>query len=134
MNKLTISGLSAMTLLALASCTQPPAVTQAEVSAGTTLAMTLADAIAPGNLTVQQALAKGALICGQIDSGTGELVAGTAEAVLNMAGVPVSVTGQAAAVVAGACPAFMQPVPAPVGTVNLPGVPVLGAMLLPAVQ
>jgi hypothetical protein len=90
----------------------------------------LADAIAPTNKTVQQVLAQGALVCGQIDSTTGQLISGTAVAVLNAAGAPVSVTGQASAVVAGACPALLVPGAAPAGTTNLPTAP---ASVLPVV-
>lgn len=117
--------------LGLGACTQAPAVTQTEVATGTALAVTLADAIAPTNKTVQQVLADGALVCAQIDSTTGKVIAGTAVAVLNAAGVPVSVTNQAPAVVAGACPVLTQPVPAPTGTTNLP---TAAASALPAVS
>lgn len=106
---------SIVCLVLLSGCSLPL------VTAISNAAVTLAEAVAPKNQTVQAVLSKGALVCGKVSSTQGQLIQNTAFAVLNSAGVPVAVTNQTAIAVSGVCAAFNAvPGPAPAGTTNLP--------------
>lgn len=129
-------------VLALAACKATPAVQQQTIAAASTAVITLAEIAAKNNTSVQNVLTKGALICGQINSATGQLVEGTAVALVNAAGVPLSVTGQASGDVAAACagfglapgaaPATMAPAAIPVVVVPAAKLPVVAVSTAPA--
>jgi hypothetical protein len=106
--------------LALGACSLTPTQQTSVVTA----VNTLASVAASQNTTAATILAKGALICGYINSTTGQLEQTGAEIIANAAGVPLSVTNQVAADVAAACPAGQSPGVLPV-TANIATVPVL---------
>lgn len=106
--------------LGVASCSLTPA----EQTTVATSITALASVAAAHNTTAAQWLAEGALICGKINSVSGQLVEGSAIIVANAAGIPVSVTGQVAADVQKACPVGLNPGVLPTGA-NTSVVPVV---------
>jgi len=97
--------------VAVTSCALTPAQTMTTIAA----AQTLASVAATQNTTVASLLAKGALVCGLVNSVSGQMIEASAEIIANEAGVPVSVVGMTAAAVAAACPPGTVPGPLPVG-------------------
>lgn len=97
--------------LALGACSLTPTQQTSVVTA----VNTLASVAASQNTTVASLLAKGALVCGLVNSVSGQMIEASAEIIANEAGVPVSVVGMTAAAVAAACPPGTVPGPLPVG-------------------
>lgn len=110
--------------LALSGCSDLTPAQQAQVTAGTAAATTLASIAAANNATVAQIVNQGALFCQK--AGPANLAAPFVLA--NAAGAPVAVTGLAASAVAAACAALEAiPVSPPVAAdsvavVSAPGV------------
>ncbi len=93
-------------VLALAACKATPAVQQQTIAAASTAVITLAEIAAKNNTSVENVLTKGALICGEANSATGQLIAGTAISLVSAAWKPLSVLNQAPGDVAAACAGF----------------------------
>jgi hypothetical protein len=114
---------------ALAACTA------AQQQAAITIGASLASYAAAHNTTAASLVHQGALICGKINSTTGQLVESSVVAVASAAGAPVTVLNQAASDVGAACDAIgldAGPLPVAVNPATVPVVPV--ATPLPAVK
>lgn len=129
MNRTIIAVLVAAPL-GLAGCKN---IITADVTTAISVARTLATVAAQYNTTAKALVARGNLICGQVNSQTGQLIEASVVAVATMAGAPASVKDAAAATVAAACPVGTVPGPMP-ATVVVGTVPVVatgGAAALP---
>lgn len=88
------------TSLGLAACAKPPPAQQAAVS---NLIVSAATVAALNSTTAAALVQKGAILCGEAATSTGQLQAGAVIMLANAAGVPVTVTDQSTKAVADAC-------------------------------
>jgi hypothetical protein len=110
----------------LAGCGTPTQ-TAAVINSG----ITLASVAAANNSTAAKIVSDGALICGKINSTTGQLLTDGLEVAASALGAPLMVTGAISSAVAASCPAGTVPGPLPAGVdpSTVPVVPVAGSSL-----
>lgn len=112
------------------------ALTPSQTSSVTSAVTTLATVAAQNNTTAASLVSQGTLICGVLDSTTGQLATAGLVALANVAGVPVSVTGMTSSAVSTACAGLglvAGALPAAVPAASVPVVTAPTAAALPPV-